>query len=197
MTDFSTLSDEQLVELCLEENSAAWSVLCARYSDVARKKVSAISVNAVDCDDLVQEGMIGLFSAVHSYDSQKKASFSTYANVCIRNSIYNALNSLRQRSVLSKEQFDFIESNDYVDTSMTPEELAISKSEVDFLHSLIAKNLSAKEREAFMLFLGGYTYSSIAKKLGTTEKAVDGALQRSRSKLRNVLRNNTLPDSLK
>ncbi len=186
MTDYNSLTDEQLVELCRNDDDYAWSVILARYTAVARIKAGMISGSALESDDLVQEGLIGLFSAVHSFDANKKASFSTYANVCIRNSILNAANSSVSRKNIVTSNFEE-DKNGCVDTSMTPEELAISKNEIELVQSLIMKILSEKERQVFMLFLSGDSYSIIAKKLKMTTKGVDGALQRARSKLRNVL----------
>lgn len=186
MTDYNSLTDEQLVELCRNDNDLAWSVILERYTAVARKKAGLIGGCALESDDLVQEGLIGLFSAVHSFDSKKKVSFSTYANVCIRNSILNAVNSSNSRKNLLSSNFEEDE-NDFVDTSMTPEELAISKNEIEFMQSLILKILSEKERQVFLLFLSGESYGAIAEKLDMTTKGVDGALQRARLKLRNAL----------
>lgn len=186
MTDYNSLTDEQLARLCRDDDDCAWSVIVKRYTDVARKKAGLISGCALESDDLVQEGLIGLFSAVHSFDTKKKVSFSTYANVCIRNSILNAVSSSNSRKNLLSSNFEEDE-NGFVDTSMTPEELAISKNEIEFMQSLILTILSEKERQVFMLFLSGDSYGSIAKKLGMTTKGVDGALQRARLKLRNKL----------
>lgn len=187
MTDYNRLTDEQLVELCRRDDDCAWSVLLSRYTSAAKIKVSIISESKAERDDLLQEGFIGLFSAVNSFDSAKNVSFKTYANVCIRNSIINAVNHDGKKNKISLDLSELENSEDCIDRALTPEELAISKSEVDALQKIISTTLSQKEKEVFRLFLGGFTYSEIAKKLGTSEKSVDGALQRARAKLKLAL----------
>ncbi len=187
MSDYNSFADEQLVELCRKDDNSAWTVLCGRFIIVSRKKSNLFKNSGIDVDDLVQEGLIGLFGAVHSFDKTKNVSFSAFANVCIKNSILNAVASFKHKNNLPLENFEEENENDYVDTAMTPEELAVSKNEVEFIHSVISGTLSKKEKDVFILFLGGDTYSEISKKLGTSEKSVDGALQRARHKLRKVL----------
>lgn len=187
MTDYSSLSDEQLAKLCRSDNEHAWNELCLRYIAVAKAAAFKFR-NAADVDDLVSEGLVGFLSAVHSFKSGE-ASFSTYAGVCIRNKIANAVRGSRAGKKIPGELVSPInESRNVADTSMTPEESLVSKEEAAKISKAISTNLTERERLVFRRYLSGNTYNEIADALQISPKAVEGALSRARKKLKSELR---------
>ncbi len=141
----------------------------------------------LDADDLVQEGLVGLFRAVESYDKDRGASFPTYAVTCINNSMNTAVKQATRKKhaplkgylSLSDEQ-----SDEALIDSESPEDLAIRTEEYDAVMARIKAELSDMERNVLELYLKGYDYLAVAKQLDTTPKSVDNALQRARNKLK-------------
>lgn len=144
---------------------------------VARTIVS----NGLEFDDAVQEGIIGLVSAVGTYNSSKGASFSTYANVCIQNAVLSAAKAAarKKHSPLN----GFVQLSDDV-FSQGPEDIAIEKELFNETVSAITLRLSPYEKRVLALHLKQKSYSQIAKALQTNEKSVENALVRIRRKLR-------------
>lgn len=189
MSDCSSLSDEKLVSLCKKQNDEkAWNELSSRYLRVAKSVSAAFSGSALERDDLIQEGIFGFLAAVYSYKEESKTAFSTYAAVCIRNRMLGALKARATQKQIPPSLFVPIEDeNETADSALSPEEVLVSKNEEERIASLIAKELSENERLIFSLFLCGKSYREIAKETFLSEKAVDGALQRARKKLKKAL----------
>ncbi len=189
MSGFSSLSDENLVSLCKEQNDEkAWNELSLRYLRVAKSVSSVFSGSALERDDLVQEGIFGFLAAVYSYDEKGTASFSTYAAVCIKNRMLSALKSSSAQKQIPPSLFVPIESeSETADSALSPEEALVSKNEASRIASLVSSKLSENERKVFSLYLCGKSYREIAEQTSLSEKAVDSALQRARKKLKKAL----------
>lgn len=151
-----------------------------------QKRANSISIAGLDADDLVQEGLIGLFRAVESYDAAQGASFSTYAITCINNSITSAVKQAARKKHLPLSGYISLDEEDtgMVSGGATPEELTIANEAYAALQTKINDNLSDFERDVLALYLEGYDYLAVAKRLDTTPKSVDNALQRARKKLK-------------
>ena len=186
--DYSPVKDEELVSLCKSNNNDALSVLTERYIPTARLYASRFSGPYTEKEDLAQEGMLGFIAAVYSFDETKGFTFSTFAGSCIRNRIISAV-----RAISSKKQIPFElivpleEKSSLISDAKSPEESFISQAEAERISTLIESELSAKEKEVFLLFLQGMSYEQIAAKTAATAKSVDGTLQRVRKKLREKL----------
>lgn len=172
---FSSMTDEQLVALC-HEGEDLISVIVSRYAYVVRAKASAMQVGFSEREDMMQEGFLGLISAVRAFNPEKKVSFSTYANKCIFNKMISALPK-RENEQLNEEIYFEPDNN-------TPESIFFSKFLSEEISRIMNENLSDNERTAFRLFLKGESYDNIAKTMGVSFKAVDNALQRVRKKLK-------------
>ena len=137
-------------------------------------------------EDLVQEGLLGLFRAIDSFDENGAASFSTYASACISNGISSAVRSAaRKKHLPLKGYVSLSEDNaDSITAAASPEEIAIASEEHAEIISAINARLSKLERDVLALHLLGYDYLASAEKLDTTAKSVDNALQRARKKLK-------------
>lgn len=184
MTDYSVKTDEQLVLLCRNDNTDAWKELYGRYYAISRTISLKFKGSLAETDDLIQEGLIGFFSAVHSFKEGKGASFKTYAWTCMKNRIVNAVKS-------KGYEFDDCQSLEFLgnvaDEGQSPEEIIISKDAAYRIFSAVNNKLSLKERSVFRLYLEGKTYDEIGEILSMSKKSVDGSLQRARRKLKTEL----------
>ena len=193
------LSDEELIKLYRQgsENSEeAIDIIFERYKYLVRKKARAMFIAGGDNDDLIQEGMIGLYKAVRDYNTTKQTSFATFAGVCINRHMMSAVtasNRKKNSPLNSYVSFDTpadIEGDGSVklvevlmpDNEQNPEYLFIDRERTQFLQDKIVSMLSAYEKNVLDMFLDGKDYIQIAKELNKTPKSVDNAIQRIRIK---------------
>jgi RNA polymerase sporulation-specific sigma factor len=200
---YKEMSDEQLIKLAHEGNNQVVDYLMEKYKDFVRKKAREMYIIGGDNDDLIQEGMIGLFKAVRDYNSEKDASFFTFADLCISRQMYTAIHaSNRKKHIplntyvslytgISEEDNEstVLINNVYSINDMNPEELFIDKENEGFIEEQLHENLSTFELEVADLYIAGVNYSQIAQILERTPKSVDNAIQRIRSKLSVILAN--------
>lgn len=186
----SALSDEELLAV-LQEQPEAGTVILQRYRQLVLRIASEYAASAADAEDYVQEGLIGLLSAVSAYDSTRAASFRTFAAVCIRNRIRSAVRAAQPSgnpAGLSLDDPDTETELLLADGEESPEEQYLTKERVTELYRELTDVLSRQELEVFCLAAGGFSYSEIASRLQISEKSVDNAIQRGRRKLRAVRR---------
>jgi RNA polymerase sporulation-specific sigma factor len=184
----SALSDEALVGV-MRKHPQADSVLVLRFRQLVLRIASDYAASAADAEDYVQEGLIGLLTAVSAYDPDRAASFRTFAAVCIRNRIRNAARSAHPsgRPVgLSLDDPEIGAESLLADDDESPEELFLTKERVTELYRELTEVLSRQEMEIICLAAGGFSYREIAGRLHISEKSVDNAVQRGRRKLRAV-----------
>jgi RNA polymerase sporulation-specific sigma factor len=186
-------SDEELIIRLRDGETNITDFIINKYKNLVRKKANSMFILGADKDDLIQEGMIGLFKAIRDYDSGRDASFYTFADLCIARQIYTAIQAagrlkhtpLNSYVSMSHEDIDIKKqgSNNRVDN---PEELMIAKEDQDRFEKIIYEELSEFERQVFGLFRTGMTYSEIAKVLGKDEKSTDNAMQRIKNKMKKM-----------
>ncbi|MEG0693075.1 MAG: sigma-70 family RNA polymerase sigma factor [Oscillospiraceae bacterium] len=190
---YSQKSDVSLLKLYRDGDQVACAALLAKYAGVINKRISNYSIKGVDNDDLKQEAFMGLFSAIRSFDDNKKASFFTYANHCITNRLKNLLASaLTNKSTVYNKSISFDEMEDDIISDncvQNPELIFIQNEGYSVLVDLIEQHLSKSEKDVLFLYLSGCDYSTVAAKLNLSQKSVDNALQRARRKLKVVLNN--------
>lgn len=188
MTDYSLLSDNELVDLCKKGEAQAFSVLIGRYTGVAFYFASQYCTHLIEKEDLSQEGMLGFISAVYSFDKTAEASFSTFANRCIKNRIISAVRPFgSKKQIPSQLILPLEEQLDSPSDEISPEDAFISAEETRRIYNAVDVLLTNKERDIFLKFLSGMSYEQIAKENDCTTKSVDGTLQRVRKKLREFL----------
>ena len=192
MKELKTISDEKLLRQIQSGNDDAMECLLERYRDMVRKEARSFFLAGGDEEDLIQEGMIGLFKAVRDFQTDKEASFATFARVCIDRQIYSAIqNSNRQKhqplnSYVSLNQED--ESSPIWELSVeNPESIIIDQETTEDLRKRISDYLSPMENKVLDLYLKGKGYVEIGGILNKSPKSVDNALQRIRSKIREVI----------
>ena len=196
MENYEALPDETLVELSAEGDKNATEYLLSRYKNTVRSKARMYFLVGADRDDIVQEGMIGLFKAIRDFDSSKQASFKSFAELCVRRQIITAIKSATRKKhmplnsyvSLSRPLFDD-ESDGYLVDFLAghkdsdPEEMFIWKENVSQMGEKMNEVLSKLEKEVMSLYLGGKSYQEIAKVMNRSPKSIDNALQRIKKKL--------------
>ncbi len=199
----SLYSDEEIIETVREGEASGIDELFERYKDVVRSIASTMYLIGGENDDLIQEGMIGLFKAVQEYDPGRDASFGTFARLCITRQIYSAVKaSSRKKHIplntyvsLYEENKDDDESGRSVEVqdmlragnATDPEQVVLSNEKSEEIERAIEQELSPLEKNVLELYITGMSYSDIADVLGKNEKAMDNAIQRIRGKLRKYL----------
>ena len=191
--DLELMSDEQLALFAKENKGKPFEVLFGRYKSyidtVIRTKIAS-GVSGVEYDDLMQESALALDSAVDNFDGV--SAFKGFACTCISNRVLSALRSSTRKKNEPLKNYvplsgygedDADKSEILLDKKVGPEDLFINNEKKAELEILIKQNLSKLEYEVFYLFMQGYTYAEIAKKVNETGKVVDNAMQRVRKKL--------------
>lgn len=170
----------QIEQARLGDEQALAAVLSRQMPQIRTLAAKAVGPG-LDYDDAVQEGLIGLLSALRTFSEEKGASFSTYANACVQNAIASAV-----RRAQRKKHAPLNTSVPYTEQESAPgpEELLMQSEQYNQTMQSIDTRLSAMEKQVLGLFLDGCSYSVIARRLEITEKAVDNALQRVRLKLK-------------
>ena len=194
MKQYDKIKDEELIFRFKQGETEILDYLMEKYKNMVRKKARAMFLIGGDNDDLIQEGMIGLFKAVREYQPEKEASFQTFARICVDRQIYNAIqNSNRQKhqplnSYISLSQEDGENEEHLPDMWVeNPESIIIDQENVRDLEQEITCTLSPMENQVLDYYLGGNGYTEIAKIMGKTPKSIDNALQRIRGKIKEQL----------
>lgn len=195
MGKFDNISDEELIARLRDGENIIEDYLMEKYKGLVRQKARAMFLIGGDTDDLIQEGMIGLFKAVRDFQPGREATFATFARMCIDRQIYSAIqNSNRQKhlplnSYVSLNQED--ESSPIWELSVeNPEEIIIDQETTRDLQQKISDYLSPMENKVLDLYLKGEGYVEIGRILGKSPKSIDNALQRIRAKIREVISQN-------
>lgn len=189
---FKSLSDETLQCLSTGGDNEAETCLVGRYNKLVRACARPYFLAGGDSEDLIQEGMIGLLSAIRSFVPDRDASFRTYAEVCIRRRLQSAIKSaLRDKhaplnNYISLESL-FLDSSQAVYILRDLEEEVLAKESADELSSKFTKYLSCFEAEILRLYLEGLSYEEMSEQVGKPLKSVDNAIQRIRRKLTRYL----------
>lgn len=201
-TSYGQYSDEELIVRLRDGEADIMDFILNKYKNLVRSKAKSMYILGADREDLIQEGMVGLFKAVRDYDSGRDASFYTFAELCISRQMYTAvqasgrqkhmpLNTYISLYANTAEQGEEAETellNTLSDVSdRSPEELLIDKENLELLEKMIDKELSGFEKQVLDLYVTGMSYSQIAKVLGRDDKSTDNALQRIKHKLRKVV----------
>ena len=195
MGKFDNISDEELIARLRDGETIIEDYLMEKYKGLVRQKARALFLIGGDTDDLIQEGMIGLFKAVRDFQPGREATFATFARMCIDRQIYSAIqNSNRQKhlplnSYVSLNQED--ESSPIWELSVeNPEEIIIDQETTRDLQQKISDYLSPMENKVLDLYLKGEGYVEIGRILGKSPKSIDNALQRIRAKISEVISQN-------
>ncbi len=198
MEDFTNQSDESLQAMAAAGDSRAEDALASRYVRLVRICARPFFLAGGDSEDLTQEGMLGLLSAIREYSPGQNTSFKAYAELCIQRRIYTAIKSAARKKHSPLNSGVSLEDA-FGDETRTPnvhatldlrritEDQVLAKENADDFYQTFSRYLSSLERRILTLYLEGHSYRSIAAQCGRDEKAVDNAIQRIRRKLARIL----------
>ena len=196
------MTDEELITLSKNGNESAENELLEKYKDLVVKISRSYFIIGGELEDIVQEGMIGLYKAIKNYDSSKSTSFKTFAIMCVKHQIQTAIKKANTKKNMTLSNSvslqSFSEKNDEEDFlpmnlifQVSPDEKVISRENYKDLILKIKNILSKKEYEVLKFYLRGYSYKEIAKILGLNEKSIDNSLSRIKNKIKNLKIDNT------
>ena len=196
--DYDNTKDEELVEIIKAGDEQAFDYLINRYKELVNMKVSKYFIIGAEREDIVQEGLIGLFKAIKNYKPDMQNSFKSFANMCIERQLITAIKtSNRQKhmplnSYLSLNLSAYDEDDSNSDTSLIdifdaasaedPLDTLTKKEYFKFIEETIDKTLSDFEKQVLNQYINGKSYVQIAEKLDTPVKSIDNAIQRIRKK---------------
>lgn len=202
---FSTMLDEEIIEVSRAGDHKALDYLINKYRGFVRAKARTYFLIGADREDIIQEGMIGLYKAIRDYRRDKLSSFRAFAELCITRQIITAIKTAtRQKHIplnsyisLNKPIFDEESDRTLMDVisgeSITdPEEMVISREEFSCIEAKMSEILSGLECNVLSLYLEGKSYQEIAEELNRHVKSVDNALQRVKRKLEKSFEEMTL-----
>jgi len=197
---YEIMEDEQLIESVHNGESEALDYLIHKYRNFVRAKARSYFLIGADKEDIIQEGMIGLYKAIRDYKEDKLTSFKAFAELCITRQIITAIKTAtRQKHIplnsyvsLDKPIYDEESDRTLMDVItgakiLNPEELIINREKYDNIEGKITELLSDLERKVLALYLDGQSYQEISEELNRHVKSIDNALQRVKRKLERYL----------
>ena len=203
---FANQQDEEIISQIKQGDEEALAYLLEKYKELVNIKVGKYFMLGAEHEDVIQEGMIGLFKAIKNYNPNKQNSFKSFANICIERQLITAIKSSnRQKHMplnsylsLNMSAYDSNDENsvelmDILDGKIAedPLETVMKKEYFNKLENVVNENLSKFEKQVLDRFLKGESYIKIAKKLDSPVKSVDNAIQRIRKKtIKNMFKEN-------
>ena len=197
--EYTQMTDEKLIENIKNDDHVALDCLMKRYNDIVNMKANKFFMIGAEKEDIVQEGMIGLYKAVKSFDTEKQNSFKTFANMCIERQLITAVkNSNRQKHIplnssvsLNAAAYDDNEDVDKIDildikALDDPSDIIAEREYFESMENKIKEALSIFELQVLHEYEKGKSYADIAAKLNAKVKSVDTAIQRIRKKANKI-----------
>ena len=182
------LSNEELAVLAANGDDEAMALLISAVTPIAKAKASGFAISRISNEDLAQEGMLGFLDALKSFDPSKGVPFKAFAETCINNRIISAVRfNLNSKNAVLSKALPFKGDSDKSVVLTDPADIISDKFETEHLAEFLKSELSDFEKKVIELRLQGKSYAQIAQELCRSEKAVDNALQRIRSKMRKRL----------
>jgi len=183
VSDNCRLSDVTLIMLAKNGDDAAFDTILTRYKPLVKTKAKDYFLLGGDLEDLIQEGMIGLYKAVRDYSNsrEKKASFATFASLCVVRQIQTAIKAANRQKHMALNSS--VELDRDLTNKTSPETLVLGQEAYRDISDFIQEKLSSLENSVLMLHMDGKSHLQIAEELGKSLKAVDNAIQRIRRKV--------------
>ena len=192
--NYSEYSDEVLIEKLRDGDTEIADFIMEKYKPLVRKKTNAMYLIGGETEDLIQEGMIGLFKAVRDFNPEKEVCFFSFAEMCITRQLYSALEaSNRKKHIPLNTYVSFSNQEDadgvnlelmVTEQTLSPEQILIEQERKQEFFDKLEEKLSRMERNVLYLYLEGSSYTQIAEKMGKTPKSIDNSLQRIRGKIK-------------
>ncbi len=198
--DFENMTDEQIAKLAQEADGAALEYLLNKYKNFVRTKARSYFLIGADHEDIVQEGMIGLYKSIRDFREEKLSSFRAFAELCITRQIITAIKTAtRQKhiplnSYISLNKPIYEEDSDRTlldviteDGPSNPEDMLIDREDLSLIEGKIGQMLSELEKDVLVRYMEGKSYVEIAAEMNRHVKSIDNALQRIKRKLMKYL----------
>ena len=190
MIDYKDFSDEELICRLRAGESSIEEYLLEKYKPFVKSKSRALFLVGGDKEDLIQEGMIGLFKAIRDYNPENGAPFAAFAKLCVERQIYTAIEAAgRMKNAPLNAYISLSEESETLMDGGIEDEV-IEKTSFQQMYLAAQAHLSKMEKEVLSFFLEGKEYTEIAEILGKTDKSIDNALQRIKTKIRKI----SMPD---
>lgn len=186
MSDWKNFSDEELIRRLRAGETSIEEYLLEKYKPFVKSRSRVLFLVGGDKEDLIQEGMIGLFKAIRDYNPDKGAPFSVFAKLCIERQLYTAIEAAgRLKNAPLNAYISLSEETDrLMDRGI--EEAVIEKASFQQTCKMLKNHLSPMENDVLELYLEGRDYTEIAGIMGKTDKSIDNALQRIKAKIRKI-----------
>lgn len=193
---YDKMTDEQLIRDLRAGERKIIDYIMDKYKFLVKKKAKAMFLLGGENDDLIQEGMIGLFKAVQDYDENQEASFYSFADLCVSRQMYTAMEASKRQKHIPLNSYislyDEGEDQPLIETIQSvkdrnPEEMFLDKEYLETIRSELEKSLSDLENRVFYLHMQGIDYQTIAKLLNKSSKSIDNALQRIKNKTEKII----------
>lgn len=196
LNDYSNMKDEDLIQKIKSGDNEALNYLLNKYKEVVNIKVSRYFIIGAEKEDIIQEGLIGLYKAIKNYDTEKQNSFKSFANLCIERQLITAIKSSNRQKHMPLNSYLSLNmsayDNEEDDTSIyeifdaniieDPLDTITKKEYYQNVENIIEKTLSSFERQVLNELVNGNSYTAIAEKLNSPVKSIDNAIQRIRKK---------------
>ena len=204
INDYSNMKDEDLIQKIKSGDNEALDYLLNKYKEVVNMKVSRYFIIGAEKEDIIQEGLIGLYKAIKNYDTEKQNSFKPFANLCIERQLITAIKSSNRQKHMPLNSYLSLNmsayDNEEDDTSIyevfdaniieDPLDTITKKEYYQNVENIIEKTLSSFERQVLNELVNGNSYTAIAEKLNSPVKSIDNAIQRIRKKTIKNMSNN-------
>ena len=194
--DFKAMADEQVVKLAQEADGAALEYLLNKYKNFVRTKARSYFLIGADHEDIVQEGMIGLYKAIRDYRAEKLSSFRAFAELCVTRQIITAIKTATRQKHIPLNSYISLNKPIYEEDSdrtlldviteegmSNPEEMIIDREDLSMIEGRIGQMLSDLEKDVLVRYMEGKSYVEIAGEMNRHVKSIDNALQRIKRKL--------------
>ncbi|MER2142747.1 MAG: RNA polymerase sporulation sigma factor SigH [Eubacteriales bacterium] len=194
--DFDSMTDEQVVVLAQETDSPALEYLLNKYKNFVRTKARSYFLIGADHEDIVQEGMIGLYKAIRDYKAERLSSFRAFAELCVTRQIITAIKTATRQKHIPLNSYISLNKPIYEEDSdrtlldviteegmSNPEEMIIDREDLSVIEGKIGQMLSDLEKEVLVRYMEGKSYVEIADEMHRHVKSIDNALQRIKRKL--------------
>ena len=194
--DFEAMADEQVVKLAQDADGAALEYLLNKYKNFVRTKARSYFLIGADHEDIVQEGMIGLYKAIRDYRAEKLSSFRAFAELCVTRQIITAIKTATRQKHIPLNSYISLNKPIYEEDSdrtlldviteegmSNPEEMIIDREDLSMIEGRIGQMLSDLEKDVLVRYMEGKSYVEIAGEMNRHVKSIDNALQRIKRKL--------------
>ena len=194
--NYKNYTDEELIAKLRAGDAEIADYIMEKYKPLVRKKTNAMYLIGGETEDLIQEGMIGLFKAVRDFNPEKEVAFFAFAEICITRQLYSALEASNRKkhiplntyiSFSNQEESDGVNLEQIVtEQTISPEQVMIERERKQEFFKNLDEKLSPMERKVLYLYLEGNSYTQIAEQMSKSPKSIDNTLQRIRGKIKEL-----------